>query len=472
MIDESTDVAVMKQLVLVIRYLTDTGASTSFVHIGDIIDGTAATIHTSIVKHLDDRGIPLHSLRAFGSDGAAVMTGKKSGVGARLKANCPHLIQVHCVNHRLALAAAHAANEIPYLQKFKTNILSLYHFYHNSPVRTSGLHAIQEVLSDPVIKCKEAKDVRWLSHEHAVKAILRTLPSLITSLDREASERSEPTARGLLKFICTYEFVACVSLLSDVLPHLNRLSALFQTRDINLTMLQTSITATTEVIKSYEAHPGPRLSDVNELIKTRLQDFRIEVSDTKRDNFTRSVQQPYIGALIDHINARFPNVAELEAFSIFDPKQLPDNKDELLSYGKEKLNSLKALYGAAGMADIDDDAADSEWEAMKQLLHSNYRRFTMASVVDTVLTDSSFQAMFPQMRKLIAILAILPISTAECERAFSTMNRIKTDLRNRMKTPTLESLMHISITGPPLQDFDFSEAADVWGKMRNRRISV
>ena len=69
-----------------------------------------------------------------------------------------------------------------------------------------------------------------------------------------------------------------MSLLSDVLPHLNRLSALFQTRDINLTMLQTSITATTEVIKSYEAQPGPHLSDVDELIKTRLQGFRIEVS--------------------------------------------------------------------------------------------------------------------------------------------------------------------------------------------------
>jgi hypothetical protein len=257
---KSTDVADMKQLVLVIRYLTDTGVSTSFVHIGDIIDGTAATIHTSVVKHLDDKWIPLHSLRAFGSDIAAVMSGRKSSVGAHFKANCPQLIQVHCVNHCLALAATHAANGILYLQKIKTNVLSLCHFYHNSPVRTSGLHAMQEVLNDPVIKCKEAKDVRWLPHEHAVKAILRTLPSLITSFDREASERSEPTARGLLKFICTYEFVACVSLLSAVLPHFNRLSALFQTRDINLTMLQTSITVTTEVIRSYEAQPGPHLS--------------------------------------------------------------------------------------------------------------------------------------------------------------------------------------------------------------------
>ena len=58
MIAQFTDVAVMKQLVRVIRYLTDTGTLTSFAHIGDIIDGTTATIHTSIVKHLDDKGIP------------------------------------------------------------------------------------------------------------------------------------------------------------------------------------------------------------------------------------------------------------------------------------------------------------------------------------------------------------------------------------------------------------------------------
>lgn len=107
------------------------------------------------------------------------------------------------------------------------------------------------------------------------------------------------------------------------------------------------------------------MHDVDKLIKTRLQGFSIEVSDVKRDNFTRSVQQPYIGALINHINARLPEVAKLEAFSIFDPKQLPNDKDELLLHAKEKLSCLKALYGAAGMADIDDEAVDSEWEAMK-----------------------------------------------------------------------------------------------------------
>ena len=53
MTDESIDihvhVAVLKQLVLVGQYLTDSGVKTSFLHIGDIISGTAETIERAIL---------------------------------------------------------------------------------------------------------------------------------------------------------------------------------------------------------------------------------------------------------------------------------------------------------------------------------------------------------------------------------------------------------------------------------------
>ena len=91
----------------------------------------------------------------------------------------------------------------------------------------ANLHAIQELLNDPQIKCKQAKYVRWLSHDNAIKALIRSLPILI-SLDREASENGEPTAHGLYKFMKYYKFEATAFLLSDVLPHLSHLSKIFQ----------------------------------------------------------------------------------------------------------------------------------------------------------------------------------------------------------------------------------------------------
>ena len=85
MTDESTDIAILKQLVLVGRYLTDSGVKTSFLHIGDIINGTAETIEGAILQYLSDKNLRITNLCAFGSDGALVMTGRLTGVGVRLQ---------------------------------------------------------------------------------------------------------------------------------------------------------------------------------------------------------------------------------------------------------------------------------------------------------------------------------------------------------------------------------------------------
>ena len=79
--------------------------------------------------------------------------------------------------------------------------------------------------------------------------------------------------------------------------------------------------------------------------------------------------------------------------------------------------------------------------------------------------------MFPELAKLASIGALISVSTAECERAFSAMNHIKTDLRN-LKTSTLDCLMRISTEGPCIAQFNFERAADIWGGMHNRRLSI
>ena len=124
MTDESTNISILKQLVLVARYMTETGIKTSFLLIKDIRDGTAETIETALLQGLVDKSLDVTKLRAFGSDRASVMTGRLNGVAVRLERHSPRMISVHCVAHRLALAAAHAADGIPYLQCFK----SILHF--------------------------------------------------------------------------------------------------------------------------------------------------------------------------------------------------------------------------------------------------------------------------------------------------------------------------------------------------------
>ena len=137
--------------------------TTSFLAIDDLSDGIAETIKHALIGITSKKSNNVSKLRGFGSDGAPVMTGTRNGVAKRLTDRFPCLISVRCVNHRLALAAAHAADDIPYLIRFKATVQTLFLFYQNSTVCMAGLHAIQVVLDDQIIKLKQAKDVGWLS---------------------------------------------------------------------------------------------------------------------------------------------------------------------------------------------------------------------------------------------------------------------------------------------------------------------
>jgi hypothetical protein len=86
----------------------------------------------------------------------------------------------------------------------------------------------QKVLNEPQLKLKQAKDVRWLTHCNAVEALRKSYKSVVFSLSREASERSCATAAGLHTFVTKYFFIARIQMMSDILPHLNILSKLFQ----------------------------------------------------------------------------------------------------------------------------------------------------------------------------------------------------------------------------------------------------
>ncbi|KAI8497680.1 hypothetical protein Bbelb_243320 [Branchiostoma belcheri] len=58
------------------------------------------------------------------------------------------------------------------------------------------------------------------------------------------------------------------------------------------------------------------------------------------------------------------------------------------------------------------------------------------------------------------------------EQTFSTMKRVKTSLRNRLKAVTLNNLLMISIEGPDAEEFDFDSACDKWASMCKRSVSI
>lgn len=58
------------------------------------------------------------------------------------------------------------------------------------------------------------------------------------------------------------------------------------------------------------------------------------------------------------------------------------------------------------------------------------------------------------LNPLLQAVNSIPVSTAECERAFSTMNIIMTDRRNSIPIERASALTFISSVGPPLNEFN------------------
>ena len=473
MIDESTDVSVLKQLVIYSRGVVGGTLECHFLGIRDLSDGRAATIETAVLEFLEEKDFDIANVSSLGSDGAAVMTGRKDGVATRLRRLNSNLISIHCVAHRLALAAGQASQSVPYLRRFKEILSSLFYFYHNSSVRQAGLTQIQTVLGDVALRLKQAKDVRWLSHQSAVDALRRSLIPVLTSLDREAAERGEPTASGLVNFMRKYFFVAALSLFADVLPHLCKLSKVMQKSSLDYSLLHPVIQCCIQSIEKQIEKPEKYFSEVDDLLES-LADagHQIVVSEKAKSDFVSQVKEPYLSALVQNLHDRFPAVELISSFGIFNPSQLPENDLEKDLYGTAELDVLLDHYSSGPLA-VDRCAAQEEWKELKSFItNAGLEKETVKGLCTFLLSTPERQQLFPVLSKLLVRGLLLPIATADCERSFSAMNRIKTTPRNRLKTSTLEQLMIISIEGPPEEEFDFSAAAEKWASYRNRRLRI
>jgi len=92
-----------------------------------------------------------------------------------------------------------------------------------------------------------------------------------------------------------------------------------------------------------------------------------------------------------------------------------------------------------------------QWHQIKLRIREDFKKKLIQSKnnnIEYVLSNQQFQIGFEGLSELLRIYSSLPISNAEVERGFSAVNRIKTDLRNRLSTGKLEDLMMISLNGP------------------------
>ncbi|XP_033101202.1 uncharacterized protein LOC117104464, partial [Anneissia japonica] len=224
------------------------------------------------------------------------------------------------------------------------------------------------------------------------------------SLEREAQERSDVQAMGLSVFLQTYDFVATLYMLSDVLPLLSQLSKAMQRKDLDYTLVRPLVAGTISSVTALKTNPGQffrQLPEVMVDLADKPMKFSIPTQD-KTDSFKRSVYDKYLDLVVENLERRFPDLPMLEAFNIFNPGLLPESLDELNFYGQEEIKMLSEHYS------LDDELLMEEWHTTKHLM-KELPDCTCQAIMSRVGCQPEA---FPNLARIVSAGLLIPTSTA------------------------------------------------------------
>jgi len=474
MIDESGDNDLNNYLTINIRYLYNNEIKERFCGLLELPSADSCTIFNVLNDFLTKH--KLHSkIEAISTDGASVMLGEENGVAIKLKNfTCKkNMVINHCLSHRLNLGAKDIWKGNKYLSNFNNTIHSLCKYFRKSCKKTQILEEEEESILENHLKLIRPLDIRWLSVYIAIEKIFEIYPALISALEIIIEDNACLVAEGLLTRLKSFHFVSLLHIFTDLLTFLDFLNKIFQKENLKYSEACReikSILNNLERLSSSDDHgsyfsqfiqqnneEGPckfHNIELTHLYGSNMESMKVRSKELQKE-------------LLDHLKKRFPYREDIEPFKIFDLDVISSIKtdSDRKAYCNDLMETLLKRYRLNSVRGL------QEWETFKFYVFNNLQSDREDGIWKFVLKSS----LYPNLRVLFEIYLIIPLSTSSCERTFSRMNLIKTELRNRMEPKTLKLHMMVSLNGPDfvnLEEFKIEEAIDLWRNMKPRRLTV
>ena len=501
MIDESNDISTTKHLIIYVRFLLNSIPQTRFLGLVHVDKCDAENITKELLEYLIRCGLNLKQLYSFTSDGASVMTGAKNGVSARLTQQINlHLVSMHCCAHRLELASLGSAHEFPILVEVETTLNEICKFFKMSAVRLGHLkHACKFVEIDFKRPIRSVA-TRWLSLFRSCDRINYLYPAIVIVIQHaaELKDKQAEHAKALIGKIRKLKFIVCMSMLQHHLTPVYEMCQIFQREDITINKMSQQIKSTISQIKTNSA------LGLTKEIKQLLVNAKLcreagnkplyylfdhcKVTGYNDEDITdlNDLATDYCNGLIEAIETRFPNEKIIDSFKIFDLNTWPHNKPmEMFEFGIKPIQVLGQHFGRSlsnetkqlqSPSVVNSKELYNEWFSFRSLITTKYNSTdnTLPEKFDNAIVfkrlQSEYQSGYKNLFKLANIYHIISPSSAPCERGFSSTNLIKTPLRNKITTDTLDSAVRITTHPRKLSEIDFTETLNIWQSYKNKRL--
>ncbi|CAI7901936.1 unnamed protein product [Closterium sp. NIES-54] len=168
---------------------------------------------------------------------------------------------------------------------------------------------------------------------------------------------------------------------------------------------------------------------------------------------------------VDNLNERLDDLGKLGLTKLFRAGKWPKIKAQREKKCKEWLHGCSRLFRHK-LPGFNLKAAERELPTFCAIMESHYEMESFAQGLNNFLGSVDSKRRWPNLILLWQALAVLPLSTVECERGFSRQNIIKSWVRGALCSARLGELMQISLLK---YEIEWPEALEVWRSMRRRR---
>ena len=480
--DGTTDSSVSEQEIIYVRYCTEGNIKVQFLGLQQVERANAEGITQAIMETVEQQGDMsreewTRKLVGFGSDGASVMVGKKGGVAAHLKKLQPCLQSVHCYAHRLELAFKDAMKTIPIYIRVNDLLQGLYKFYHQSSLARSMLRESFAHLNLKMVVPTRIGGTRWLPHTlRALTNLWSGYPAIVEHMQQVMAAPSshnlsgdrQAKAKHYVKLLCNKEVIYVAHILHDAIAILSKLSTDLQRSVCSVGDVYQSMMVAVEALNKYSSKAGPK-----ESLVLSCEDFHgHQLQGSHNMNFDK-LRCDVMTSLKDKLLGRFDDVNEgiLRSVHIANLSLWPD-KDESVDFGDEEVKLLVENYAPVLTASgIERSDIELEWTNLKSLVYGCNGISGDVSQLTWPKINRKFKATCSNILALIDLTLTLPAHSADCERGFSHLKQIKSDWRSRLTCESLTDLMRIQLYSPAIDQFDPTDAINLWIRsgLRSRR---
>jgi len=407
-LDESTDITNKSVLLCYVRYEYDNVISEDILFVTTVVHTTAEEIFCKINEFIIANEIEWTKCVGVSTDGARAMSGKFTGLIARIRNIIPSVTWHHCCIHREAIVS----KKIPiHLKTVLDDAVKIVNFIKAKSLNSRIFEQLCKDMDSEHYELLLHSEIRWLSRG-------KVLSRLFELKDEVRLFFIEHKSFSLSERMNDYSWLATLAYLSDIFTHLNALNLSLQGTHITIFKVEDKIEAMIKKLELWSLRLSKKNYDPFPNLKNCIESTEEELSDKDSKYFIQ-----HMGDMQRSFRDYFP-VPDISRNWIRQPFEID-------------------IHQINGLTSLEEDSLvemSTDTSLKMQFNQKSLEHFWLHVRKD-----------YPQLSsKALKVLIPFP-TTYLCEKAFSALVYIKNKFRNRLENVESELRLKLSSIEPDVQ---------------------